>query len=60
VPTRANGLPAVVWYAPDDAGVERLHSLQLMRFEGTELAEATNFVGAHYLHGFDLPATLAR
>jgi RNA polymerase sigma-70 factor (ECF subfamily) len=54
-PTRANGLPSVVWYAPDDAGAWRLHSLQVMRFEGNEVAEATNFVGAAYLHGFDAP-----
>jgi RNA polymerase sigma-70 factor (ECF subfamily) len=58
--TRANGLPSVAWYTPESEGVERLHSLQLMRFDGAQLAEATNFVGPHYLHGFDLPATLER
>jgi RNA polymerase sigma-70 factor (ECF subfamily) len=57
-PTRANGLPAVVWYAPDDAGAWRLHSLQLMRFEGGQVAEATNFVGAAYLQGFDAPLAI--
>jgi RNA polymerase sigma-70 factor (ECF subfamily) len=54
-PTRANGVPAVVWYAPDADGAWRLHSLQVMRFEGGQLAEATNFVGATYLRGFDVP-----
>jgi RNA polymerase sigma-70 factor (ECF subfamily) len=58
-PTRANGLPAVVWYAPADDGAWRLHSLQVMRFEGGEVAEATNFVGAVYLQGFDAPLVLA-
>ncbi|HVU52940.1 MAG TPA: RNA polymerase subunit sigma-70 [Polyangia bacterium] len=57
-PTRANGLPAVVWYAPDADGAWRLHSLQVMRFEGALLAEATNFVGAGYLQGFDVPRGL--
>jgi len=57
LPTRANGLPALVWYAPgnDGAGVFRPHSIHVMRFEGGQLAEATNFIGAHYLRGFDVP-----
>jgi RNA polymerase sigma-70 factor (ECF subfamily) len=59
LPTRANGLPAVAFYAPGDDGVRRLHSLQVMRFQDGALAEATAFIGAHYLHGFDLPAELA-
>ncbi|HEY4185861.1 MAG TPA: RNA polymerase subunit sigma-70 [Polyangia bacterium] len=57
--TRANGLPALVWYARkagDDA--YRLHSIQLMRFEGGAVAEATNFIGVDYLRGFALPPTL--
>ncbi len=54
--TRANGLPAIVWYAPDDAGVERLHSIQLVRFEDGRAGEVTSFIGARYVHGFDLPA----
>jgi RNA polymerase sigma-70 factor (ECF subfamily) len=56
VPTRANGLPALAWYSPDDAGVERLHSIQIVRFEGGRAVEVTSFIGARYLHGFDLPA----
>ncbi len=57
-PTRANGLPALVWYSPDDAGVHRLHSIQLVRFENGQAAEVTSFIGARYLHGFDLPDVL--
>jgi hypothetical protein len=29
-----------------------------MRFEDGAVAEATNFIGAYYLHGFELPAIL--
>jgi RNA polymerase sigma-70 factor (ECF subfamily) len=56
--TRANGLPAVAWYPAGPDGIHRLHSIQVMRFEAGALAEATNFNGAHYLSGFDLPAAL--
>lgn len=31
-----------------------------MRFEDGSLAEATNFIGGHYLGGFDLPPALPR
>ena len=58
--TRANGLPAIVFYAPDADGVWRLHSLQVMRFEGPQLAEVTNFVGAAYLQGFDAALRTSR
>jgi len=55
--TRANGRPAVAWYAAKDGdGVFRLHSLHVMRFVDDRVAEATNFIGADYLFGFDLPA----
>jgi len=55
--TRANGLPALVWYAAEPtAGKYVLHSIQVMRFQDGALAEATNFIGAYYLHGFDVPA----
>ena len=55
---RANGLPAVVWYVGGPDGFTGPHSIQVMRFVGGTLAEATNFIGAHYLHGFELPARL--
>lgn len=48
-PTRANGLPAVIWHV---GGLEGPHSIQVMRFVDGALVEATNFIGAHYLHGF--------
>lgn len=56
--TRANGLPAVVWYVGGPDGFTGPHSIQVMRFVDGALAEATNFIGAHYLHGFDLPSKL--
>jgi RNA polymerase sigma-70 factor, ECF subfamily len=59
VRTRANGLPALIWYAPGPDGVLRSHSIHVMRFEAGQLAEATNFIGDHYLHGFNLPKELA-
>jgi len=60
LPTRANGLPAVAWYSTRDSadGSYRLHSIHLMRFEQGALAEAINFIGPHYLHGFELPPVL--
>ncbi len=58
--TRANGLPSVAWYsARAGDGIYRLHSIHVMRFQDGALAEATNFIGAHYMHGFDLPAVFA-
>jgi RNA polymerase sigma-70 factor (ECF subfamily) len=59
VPTRANGLPAVVWYGLGPDGLYRLHSLQVMRFEEGKVAEATTFIGASYLAGFELPSEMA-
>jgi RNA polymerase sigma-70 factor, ECF subfamily len=56
--TRANCLPALVWYSPDDTGVQRLHSIQIVRFEDGRAAEVTSFIGARYLRGFDLPDVL--
>lgn len=56
--TRANGLPAFAWYVGDPDGVSRLHSLHIMRFDDGLLAEAINFIGPPYLHGFGLPSEL--
>lgn len=53
--TRANGLPALAWYTLRADGVHRLHSIHVVRFVAGQVAEATNFIGPHYLHGFDLP-----
>jgi RNA polymerase sigma-70 factor (ECF subfamily) len=59
--TRANGLPAIVFYAagPDDDAY-RLHSIQVLRFEDGAVAEATTFIGAAYLRGFDAAPALDR
>ena len=59
--TRANGLPALVFHAgaPEDETYP-LHSIQVMRFEGGQVAEATTFIGPAYLHGFDVAPALAR
>jgi len=58
---RANGLPAIVWYtAGVDDPVYRLHSIHVMRWQDGALAEATNFIGAPYLRGFDLAPALPR
>jgi RNA polymerase sigma-70 factor (ECF subfamily) len=61
IATRANGLPALVFYAgrPDE-DVYWLHAIQVMRFEAGAVAEATTFIGPAYLHGFDAAPTLAR
>jgi len=53
--TRANGLPAIVFYAGapgDDAYA--VHSIQVVRCEGGAVADATTFIGASYLRGFDV------
>ena len=59
--TRANGLPAIVFYAgrPEDQAY-RLHSIQVLRFEGRAVAEATTFIGPAYLRGFDVAPTVGR
>jgi RNA polymerase sigma-70 factor (ECF subfamily) len=58
--TRANGLPALVFYAggPEDDAYQ-LHSIQVLRFQDGAVADATTFIGPGYLHGFDVPPTLA-
>ena len=58
--TRANGLPAVVWYLGGPEAPQGPHSIHVMHFVDGALAEATNFIGPEYLHGFELPTTLAR
>jgi RNA polymerase sigma-70 factor, ECF subfamily len=58
--TRANGGPALVWYAPGADEFWQPHSIHLVRFEGDQLNEAINFIGNDYLVGFNLPAALSR
>jgi RNA polymerase sigma-70 factor (ECF subfamily) len=58
---RANGLPALVFYAggPEDETYQ-LHSVQVVRFRGGAVADATTFIGARYLRGFDVAPSLPR
>jgi len=58
--TRANGLPALAWYSAQAGdGIYRLQLLHVMRFQDGAVAEVTNFIGAHYLYGFDLPVVMS-
>jgi len=50
VPTRANGVQAVLFYR--DRGTV-LHSVQLLRYDGARFTELTNFIGPGFLHGFE-------
>jgi RNA polymerase sigma-70 factor (ECF subfamily) len=55
VQTRANGLPAIVFYAGGPGAEDeayRLHSIQVVRWEDGVVAEATTFIGGGYLRGF--------
>lgn len=54
VPTRANGQLALAFYRSADGGYER-SSLQLLRFAQGRARDVVIFVGADYLHGFDVP-----
>jgi RNA polymerase sigma-70 factor (ECF subfamily) len=54
--TRANGLPAIAWYAPGPDGTFQHHRLELVRFVEGSIAESIHFIGPHYLRGFDIPA----
>lgn len=60
IATRANGLPAVIWYVGGPDGTYTIHSIQVMRFVDGKLAEATNFIGPQYLHGFGGPLQLTK
>jgi RNA polymerase sigma-70 factor, ECF subfamily len=57
VPTHANGQLALAFYIGDDDF--RHHSLQVVDFDGDRVAQAVHFVGADYLHGFDLNERIA-
>ena len=60
VVTRANGLPAVVWYLrrPDSDG-HRAFAMDVLRLEGGAIAEITTFNVAHLLDAFGLPETIS-
>jgi RNA polymerase sigma-70 factor, ECF subfamily len=58
--TSANGDAALVWYIPGPDGLWRPHSIHVMRFDGPQVRDATNFIGQAYLTGFSLPSDLQR
>ncbi|RSM34576.1 RNA polymerase subunit sigma-70 [Amycolatopsis balhimycina DSM 5908] len=54
--TAANGQPALVAYCRDDAGVHRLHTLQVFTVTGSRVAHNVVFADPAVLAAFDLPA----
>jgi RNA polymerase sigma-70 factor (ECF subfamily) len=54
--TAANGQPALVAYCRDDAGVYRLHTLQVITVAGGRVAHNVVFADPAVLALFDLPA----
>ncbi len=60
VQTRANGLPAFVFYFRSQDGTWVQRSLMVARFVEARAAELTVFVGPSYFPLFDLPLTLDR
>lgn len=58
--TRANGQDALAFFLRSADGSYARNSVQLVRFAAGKLAEATTFIGAGYLRGFDVPSALGR
>ncbi len=56
--TRANGAPALAFYRGTGTSY-RVSSLQVLGVVEGRVAEIVAFIGADYLHGFQLPAELA-
>ena len=55
---RANNLPAIIFYAgTPGTDTYQLHSIQVLRFEAGQVAEATTFIGPAYLRGFNVAPT---
>jgi RNA polymerase sigma-70 factor (ECF subfamily) len=54
--TAANGQPALAAYCRDDAGVPRLHTLQVFTVAGSRVAHNFVFADPAVLAAFDLPA----
>jgi RNA polymerase sigma-70 factor, ECF subfamily len=52
IPTRANGLPAFIFYRATTDGSPGAHSVMVARFRGERVAEMTTFVGASFFAGF--------
>jgi RNA polymerase sigma-70 factor, ECF subfamily len=57
IETSANGQPALAAYCPDDAGVRRLHTLQVLTVTGEGVAHNVVFADPQVFAAFDLPPT---
>jgi RNA polymerase sigma-70 factor (ECF subfamily) len=58
VPTAANGQPALAAYCPDDAGVLRLHTLQVLTVTRRGIAHNVVFQDPHVFAAFELNSVL--
>jgi RNA polymerase sigma-70 factor, ECF subfamily len=58
VPTSANGQPALVAYCPDDAGVRRLHTLQVLTVGAEGIEHNVVFQDPDVFRSFDLAPVL--
>jgi RNA polymerase sigma-70 factor (ECF subfamily) len=58
LPTSANGQPALAAYCPDDAGVHRLHTLQVLTVGTEGIAHNVVFQDAAVFTAFGLAAVL--
>jgi RNA polymerase sigma-70 factor (ECF subfamily) len=58
IATRANGQPALVAYCPDDAGLLRLHTLQVLTVTGGGIARNVVFADPNVFEAFRLANVL--
>jgi len=58
MPARANAQPAFALYERDPSGGYRAFALQVLTFDGDQLAEVANFIDAALFARFGLPAQL--
>jgi RNA polymerase sigma-70 factor (ECF subfamily) len=58
VPTAANSQPALAAYCPDDAGVLRLHTLQVLTVTTQGIAHNVVFQDPHVFAAFELNLAL--
>jgi RNA polymerase sigma-70 factor (ECF subfamily) len=58
IPAQANGQPALVAYSPDDAGVLRLHTLQVLTVTSAGIAHNVVFQDPRVFKAFELAEVL--
>ena len=58
IPAQANGQPALVAYSPDDAGVLRLHTLQVLTVTSAGVAHNAVLADPRVLEAFQLAQVL--